>query len=124
MGKWLWSQLLDATRTMPELEVQPSVAEEERQLILSQMLAGIDWAARSGERALKGVGADFRDLFVQLHEVFHGRELWMHRFLGTRDLQYASELCGRVARTCLEGVGLGVFRGWPCCGNYMSSRTC
>ena len=34
----------------------------------------------------------------------------MHHFLGTRDLQYASELCGRVVRICLESEGLGVLQ--------------
>lgn len=90
------------------MEGSGSISEQEVRLVVSQILAGIDLATSSGERALKEVGASFRELLVQLHEVSQERELWMHRFLGARELQYSAALCARAAHlsTSVEVVNI------------------
>jgi len=85
------------------MEGSGSISEQEVRLVVSQILAGIDLATSSGERALKEVGASFRELLVQLHEVSQERELWMHRFLGARELQYSAALCARAAHLSTSG---------------------
>mmetsp|Transcript_166674 Transcript_166674/g.529685 ORF Transcript_166674/g.529685 Transcript_166674/m.529685 type:complete len:660 (+) Transcript_166674:51-2030(+) len=93
---------------MIAMEGSGSISEQEVRLVVSQILAGIDLATSSGERALKEVGASFRELLVQLHEVSQERELWMHRFLGARELQYSAALCARAAHlfTSVEVVNI------------------
>jgi len=120
MGEWLWANCsmqpgpcwgLRLNLRLPGREAADSFSDARRYRP----------AARSGERALNDVGADFRGLFVQLHEVSHDRELWMHRFLGGGTCSMLRNCVDVLLVFALKVRDLG---GWPCCGNCMSSRTC
>jgi len=73
-------------------------APQEAGEVVSQIVQGVDQAVAVGGRALEQAGSAFGDLLMRLHEVSRDRELWVHRFLAVRELQYSSALCERATR--------------------------
>jgi len=62
----------------------------------SQIIHGVDRATSIGEQALKDIGAEMGQLILRIHEVSCDRDLWAHRFLAAKELQYSSALCAQA----------------------------
>jgi len=90
-------------REMPSLSPQHSIGigwkrstSQHSQLIVSQIIHGVDRATSIGEQALKDIGAEMGQLILRIHEVSCDRDLWAHRFLAAKELQYSSALCAQA----------------------------
>lgn len=71
----------------------PSVA-----VLVSQIIRSVDQMHSLGEQAIKETSVELNNLLGQLQEVSRDREVWVHRFLAAREIQYASALCAQAAR--------------------------
>jgi len=65
-------------------------------VVMSQIIHGVDEVASIGGQVLKDVGTEFGSLVMHLHELSRERDLWAHRFLACRELQYSGALCAQA----------------------------
>lgn len=75
--------------TGPAASVEAALATA---VVVTQIVQDIDRACGLGQEACDV----FSTLLVRLHEISRDRELWIHRFLAGRELQYSSILCERA----------------------------
>eukprot|EP00930_Biecheleria_cincta_P060408 TRINITY_DN46073_c0_g1_i1.p1 TRINITY_DN46073_c0_g1~~TRINITY_DN46073_c0_g1_i1.p1 ORF type:complete len:665 (+),score=95.79 TRINITY_DN46073_c0_g1_i1:38-2032(+) len=61
-------------------------------VVVTQIVHGIDRACGLSQEACDVLST----LLVRIHEISRDRELWIHRFLAGRELQYSSILCERA----------------------------